>query len=154
MATSDERAKNKLGPIPDGILPLLKLLKLYVYEWKDDGSLDAGPMAQELFRLFGKKIEGIVKYKKDRTVPTSLEEIAERGPIEGALVVEHNALTLHFQSSLVGTRGLLTVQHRVASTMDTNYSSKLYICVYIIDSHVVIHIQLYMMTTYLRILEI
>ena len=68
--------------------------------------------------------------------------------------LEHNALTLHFQSSLVGTRGLLTVQHRVASTMDTNYSSKLYICIYIIDSHVVIHIQLYMMTTYLRILEI
>lgn len=34
--------------------------------------------------------------------------------------------------------------------MDTNYSSKVYIYVYIIDSHVVIHIQLYMMTTYLR----
>ena len=76
LATSDERAKNKLGPIPDGILAVLKLLKLYVYEWKDDGSLDAGPMAQELFSLFGKTIPGIVKYKKDRTVPTSLEEIA------------------------------------------------------------------------------
>eukprot|EP00945_MAST-04E_sp_MAST-4E-sp1_P000869 g869.t1 len=84
---------NKLGQIPQGILPILKVLKLYVYEWKDDGSKDAGPMAQELFRLFGEKIPGIVKYKNDRTtVPKSLEEINARGPVEGALVVEHNAL--------------------------------------------------------------
>ena len=32
-----------------------------------------------------------MKYK-DRSIPKSLEEIEERGPINGALVVEHNAL--------------------------------------------------------------
>ena len=88
---SDERLKTDKKPMPDGVLATLRKLQQFVYTWTNDGIKDAGPMAQEIFRLFAKNFPGIVTYAKSDEIPNSLEEIKAKGLPDGALVVARNA---------------------------------------------------------------
>ena len=115
---SDERLKTILSPLHANMLPLLRTLEQYVYTWKD-GTPDAGPMAQRIFELFGKDIEGIVTYA-DGGIPTSLEEIRSKGLPDGKLVVKQNALkSVQFKALQELADTVDTIQDRLAGIVST-----------------------------------